>query len=41
MLLIEHDMSFVSSVATRAYVMDFGQKLSEGSVSHVFTLRPW
>jgi branched-chain amino acid transport system permease protein len=35
MLLIEHDMSFVSSVATRAYVMDFGQKISEGSVAHV------
>ena len=35
MLLIEHDMSFVASVATRAYVMDFGQKISEGSVSHV------
>lgn len=34
-LLIEHDMSFVSSVATRAYVMDFGQKISEGSVQHV------
>ena len=35
MLLIEHDMSFVASVATRAYVMDFGQKISEGSVAHV------
>ena len=34
-LLIEHDMSFVASVATRAYVMDFGQKISEGSVSEV------
>ncbi len=37
MLLIEHDMSFVSSVATRAYVMDFGQKISEGSVQHVLS----
>lgn len=35
MLLIEHDMGFVSNVATRAYVMDFGQKISEGSVHHV------
>jgi ABC-type branched-subunit amino acid transport system ATPase component/ABC-type branched-subunit amino acid transport system permease subunit len=35
MLLIEHDMSFVASVATRAYVMDFGQKISEGSVQRV------
>lgn len=35
MLLIEHDMSFVSSVATQAYVMDFGTKISEGSVNHV------
>ena len=37
MLLIEHDMSFVSSVATRAYVMDFGQKISEGSVQRVLS----
>ncbi len=37
MLLIEHDMSFVSSVATRAYVMDFGQKISEGPVQHVLS----
>lgn len=37
MLLIEHDMSFVSSVATRAYVMDFGQKISEGSVKEVLS----
>lgn len=35
MLLIEHDMSFVSSVATRAFVMDFGKKISEGSVREV------
>lgn len=34
-LLIEHDMSFVSDVATRAYVMDFGAKISEGSVEEV------
>jgi ABC-type branched-subunit amino acid transport system ATPase component/ABC-type branched-subunit amino acid transport system permease subunit len=34
-LLIEHDMSFVASVATRAYVMDFGQKIGEGSVAEV------
>jgi len=37
MLLIEHDMSFVASVATQAYVMDFGNKISEGSVSQVLT----
>ncbi|OYW07435.1 MAG: branched-chain amino acid ABC transporter substrate-binding protein, partial [Acidiphilium sp. 37-67-22] len=37
MLLIEHDMSFVSSVATQAYVMDFGQKISEGSVKQVLS----
>ncbi len=30
-------MSFVSSVATRAYVMDFGQKISEGSVKQVLS----
>jgi ABC-type branched-subunit amino acid transport system ATPase component/ABC-type branched-subunit amino acid transport system permease subunit len=34
-LLIEHDMSFVAKVATRAYVMDFGQKIGEGSVAEV------
>lgn len=34
-VLIEHDMSFVSNVATRAYVMDFGRKISEGSVQEV------
>jgi branched-chain amino acid transport system permease protein len=36
-LLIEHDMSFVASVATRAYVMDFGQKISEGTVAEVLS----
>ncbi|OYV61605.1 MAG: hypothetical protein B7X01_02135, partial [Acidiphilium sp. 21-62-4] len=36
-LLIEHDMSFVASVATRAYVMDFGQKISEGTVAQVLS----
>ncbi|WP_029421243.1 ABC transporter permease subunit [Alicyclobacillus macrosporangiidus] len=34
-LLIEHDMSFVSQVATQAYVMDFGSKIAEGSVDEV------
>jgi ABC-type branched-subunit amino acid transport system ATPase component len=34
-LLIEHDMSFVAKVATRAYVMDFGQKIGDGSVAEV------
>jgi ABC-type branched-subunit amino acid transport system ATPase component/ABC-type branched-subunit amino acid transport system permease subunit len=34
-VLIEHDMSFVSNVATQAYVMDFGKKISEGSVQTV------
>jgi ABC-type branched-subunit amino acid transport system ATPase component/ABC-type branched-subunit amino acid transport system permease subunit len=33
--LIEHDMSFVANVATQAYVMDFGKKISEGSVQEV------
>jgi ABC-type branched-subunit amino acid transport system ATPase component len=28
-------MSFVAKVATRAYVMDFGQKIGEGSVAEV------
>jgi branched-chain amino acid transport system permease protein len=37
MLLIEHDMTFVASVATRAYVMDFGQKIGEGSVQEVLS----
>ncbi|QSO52729.1 branched-chain amino acid ABC transporter ATP-binding protein/permease [Alicyclobacillus curvatus] len=34
-VLIEHDMSFVANVATQAYVMDFGKKISEGSVQEV------
>lgn len=34
-LLIEHDMSFVSDVSTKVYVMDFGGLISEGSASEV------
>ncbi|UOF92826.1 ABC transporter ATP-binding protein [Fodinisporobacter ferrooxydans] len=34
-LLIEHDMSLVAEVATRAYVMDFGRKISEGDIQKV------
>ncbi len=34
-VLIEHDMSFVTNVATQAYVMDFGKKIGEGSVQSV------
>ncbi len=34
-LLIEHDMSFVSKVATYLYVMDYGRLISQGSVTDV------
>ena len=30
-LLVEHDMDFVMGLADRVYVMDFGQKIAEGS----------
>ena len=34
-LLVEHDMDFVMGVVDRVYVMDFGQKISEGSPDEV------
>jgi len=34
-LLVEHDMDFVMGVVDRVYVMDFGQKISEGSPEQV------
>lgn len=34
-LLIEHDMSFVSKVSTYLYVMDYGRLISEGSATDV------
>jgi branched-chain amino acid transport system permease protein len=34
-LLVEHDMDFVMGLVDRVYVMDFGQKISEGSPEHV------
>ncbi len=34
-LLIEHDMSFVSKVSTYLYVMDYGRLISQGSVTDV------
>lgn len=36
-LLIEHDMSFVSQVSTYVYVMDYGQLISEGTAEHVLS----
>ena len=30
-LLVEHDMDFVMQLADRVVVMDFGQKIAEGS----------
>jgi ABC-type branched-subunit amino acid transport system ATPase component len=34
-LLIEHDMSFVSEVSTYLYVMDYGRLISEGVAREV------
>ncbi len=34
-LLVEHDMDFVMGLVDRVYVMDFGQKISEGSPEQV------
>ena len=34
-LLVEHDMDFVMGLADRVYVMDFGQKIAEGTPTEV------
>ena len=34
-LLVEHDMDFVMRLADRVYVMDFGQKIAEGTPAEV------
>jgi branched-chain amino acid transport system permease protein len=34
-LLVEHDMDFVMGLADRVYVMDFGQKIAEGTPAQV------
>ena len=34
-LLVEHDMDFVMTLADRVYVMDFGQKIAEGTPADV------
>lgn len=34
MLLVEHDMSLVKSLATTVTVLNFGQKISEGNTEH-------
>ena len=35
MILVEHDMSIVMSIAQRIMVLNFGEKLAEGSPAHV------
>jgi branched-chain amino acid transport system ATP-binding protein/branched-chain amino acid transport system permease protein len=35
LLLVEHDVDFVMGLADRVVVMDFGQKIAEGSPEHV------
>lgn len=35
LLLVEHDMEFVMNLADRVIVMDFGQKIAEGSPGDV------
>ncbi len=35
-LLIEHDIGLVSEVADRIVVLDYGQKIAEGSPTEVF-----
>jgi len=34
-LIVEHDLDLVGSVAERAYVLDSGRNLAEGSVADV------
>jgi ABC-type branched-subunit amino acid transport system ATPase component len=34
-VLVEHDMSLVSQVATRATVLNFGEKIAEGTADQV------
>jgi len=36
-LLVEHDMSLVTSVCEYAYVLDFGKLIEEGPIDHVVT----
>ena len=38
-LLVEHDMDLVIKLADRVVVMDFGQKIAEGSPEHVQSVR--
>ena len=35
MVLVEHDMSLVMDIADRVMVLDFGQKISEGTPEQV------
>ena len=34
-LLVEHDMHFVSSICDQIVVLNFGEKIAEGSFDHV------
>ena len=35
MILVEHDMGLVMDIADRVMVLDFGQKIAEGSPAEV------